>query len=93
VFVPKDFPILGFDDRVLPNPLDHSHASPIYSLPSLTPKYYINVPISTPMICDATMNLGYEDNLFNIFGRSVIIMCPLVTLEAMISPLTLIVYA
>jgi len=29
VFVDEDFPNLGFDDSVLPNTFDHSHASPL----------------------------------------------------------------
>ena len=41
VFVPKDSPNLGFDNNVLPNLLDHAHASPLCSLPSSSAEYYI----------------------------------------------------
>jgi len=29
VFMHEKFPGLGFDDSVIPNPLDHSHISPM----------------------------------------------------------------
>jgi len=54
-----------------PDPLDHSFTSPHYLLPSPSPKYYIDVPIDNPMICSATMDLSYEDNLFDVPRRNV----------------------
>jgi len=37
VFVHKDFPSLDFNNIVLPNPLDHSHVSPVCSQPFISP--------------------------------------------------------
>ena len=71
MFVHDDFPSLGFDDRILPNPLNHLPASPLCSLPSLLPEYNMDVPIDNPMICDATMDLGYGDNIFYMLGGNV----------------------
>ena len=50
VFMHEESPSLGFDDSVIPNPLDHSHVSPMCSLPSSFPEYYINTPIENHMI-------------------------------------------
>jgi len=70
VFMHKDFPSLGCE-IVLPNPLDHSHVSSLCSLPSPAPDCYVDVPIDKLMVFDATMDLGYEDNKFNMLGGSV----------------------
>jgi len=56
VFVHEESPSLGFNDSVLPNPLDHSHASPLCSLSSPSPEHYIDAPVDNIMICDANMN-------------------------------------
>jgi len=45
VFVRKESPSLGFDDCVFPNPLDHSHVSPMYLQPSPFPKYTLLSPL------------------------------------------------
>ena len=45
VFVHEESPSLGFDSSVLPNPLNHSHASPLCSLPSPSAEHYIDMPI------------------------------------------------
>jgi len=71
VFMHKEFPSLGFDDSVVLSLLHHSHVSPMCSLPSPSPEYYIDKPIDNPMICDANVDLGYKDNLFNILGGNV----------------------
>ena len=70
VFMHEESPSLGCNN-VLPNPLDHSHVSPICSLPSPSTKYYIDAPISNPMIFDANVDLGYEDNMFSMLGGNV----------------------
>ena len=44
VFIYEESTSLGCNN-VLPNLLDHSHVSPICSLPSPPPKYYIDTPI------------------------------------------------
>jgi len=71
VYVHKEPPSLDCDN-VLPNPLDHSHVFSLCSptFPSL--EYYFDAPIYNPMICDAIMNLGSEDNMFNALGGNVI---------------------
>jgi len=61
---------LGYNN-VLPNLLDHSHVSPICSLPSPSPEYYMDVPIRNPMICGSNIDLGYEVKMFNMLGGNV----------------------
>jgi len=39
--------------------------------PSLSPEYYINVLIDNPMICDANVDLGYKDCMFNMLDGNV----------------------
>jgi len=45
VLVHEWSPSLGFDSIVLPNSLDHSHVSPVCSLPSFSPEYYLLSPL------------------------------------------------
>jgi len=71
VFMHKESPSLGFDNNVIPNPLDHSHVFPMCSSPSLSPKYYIDVPIDNPKICYCNVDLGYENNVINVLGGNV----------------------
>ena len=68
VFMHVQPPSLGFDNNVLLNSLDHSHASPLCSLPSHSPEYYIDVPIDYPMIFNANNDLGYENNVCDVLG-------------------------
>jgi len=39
--------------------------------PHLPPDYYIDVSIDNHMICDANINLGSVDNMFNMLGGNV----------------------
>jgi len=71
VFVHKDFPGLDFNNIVFPNSIDHSDVSLIYSLPSPSLDFYIDMPIENPMICDANNGLGYENIMFNMLGGNV----------------------
>jgi len=64
VFMHEDSHSLSLDNSVLHNPLHHSHASPLCSLPSHSTKYYTNMPIGNPMIYGANIHFGYEDNTF-----------------------------
>jgi len=93
VFIHEKSHSLGFDHIVLPNPLDHSHVSSMYSLPSPSPEYDIVETIDNSMICDANDDLGYVDNMFSMLGGSLDNYVSLGYLEGMIPPLTLIVYA
>jgi len=61
---------LGYDN-VLPNPLYQSHVSSMCSQPSCFPEYYFNVPIDNFMICDSNVDLGREDNMFDVLGGNV----------------------
>ena len=70
VFLHEAFPSLSCDS-VLPNPLDRSYTSTLCSQHSPISKYYIEAPIDNSMICDATMDLGYENNMFSMLGVSV----------------------
>jgi len=71
VFMNEESPGLDFDNNVLFNLLDHFHVLPIYLQPSPYPEYCIDVPINNHMICDAIVDLGYEDKMFNMFGGNV----------------------
>jgi len=71
VFMHEESSCLGFDNIVLPNSLYQSHVSPVCSLPSLSPEYYIVEPIGNPMIYDTNIDLGCEDNLFSMLGGNV----------------------
>jgi len=70
VFMHEESPSLGCNN-VLPNPLDHSHVSPIGSLPSPSPKCFIETPIENLMIFGANVDLGYEDKIFNVLSENV----------------------
>ena len=84
----KESPSLGFDNNVLTNPFDHSHVLPICSLSSPSPEYYIDVPIDNPMICNGNVDLGYENNMFNILGGNVDNFVSLGYFSGIIPPLT-----
>jgi len=71
VFLHEESPSLGFDDCVFPNPLDHSHVSPMYLQPSPSSEYDIAVPVDNPKICDSNVNLGHEDNELNMLGGNI----------------------
>ena len=51
--------------------LDHFHILPICSLPSPSPKYFIDTPIENPIIFYTHFDLGYEDKMFNVLGGNV----------------------
>jgi len=71
VFMHEESPNLGFDDIILSNRLDHSHASPMCSPPSIFLEYSLDVPIDNSMICDTNDNLGYVDKMFSMLGGNV----------------------
>jgi len=62
VFIYEESPTLSFDDSALPN---------LCSFPSPSPKYHNDVPIDNPIICDANVDLGYEDNMFDVLGGNI----------------------
>ena len=74
VFVHKDFPSLG-SNIVLPNRLDHSHASSPCSLPSQSPEYYLDKPINNFLIYDANINLGMRITCLACLVGMLMIMC------------------
>jgi len=71
VFMYEEFPSLGFDNIILPNPLDHSHISCLYLQPCPSPEHCIDMPINNFLIYDANIDLGYEDNVFDVVGVKV----------------------
>jgi len=58
VFMHEESVGFGFDIIVPPNPLDHSHVSPMGLLPSHFREYYLDTPIDNLMIYDANVDLG-----------------------------------
>jgi len=57
VFVDGGSPNLD-SNYVRPNPLEHSHVSPLYSQPSFSPKLDFDVPIDNFEICDSNVDMG-----------------------------------
>jgi len=43
----------------------------ISSQPSSFPEWYFNVPVDNVMISDFNVDLGYEDNMFDMPGGNV----------------------
>ena len=66
-FQHKEPPSLGCHSDLL-NPVDYSHDSGLCSLPSPSLEHYIDVPIDYPMVFIANVNLGYENNEFDVLG-------------------------
>jgi len=71
VLVHEESPSLGFHDIVLPNPLDHSHVSPTCLQHFISPEYSLDAPIDNHKICDSNVELGHDDNEFNVLGGSI----------------------
>jgi len=71
VFVCEESPSLAFDDSVIPNILEHSYVSPTCSQPSILPDCSLDVLVDNPKVCDSDVNLGHEDNEFNVLGGNV----------------------
>ena len=67
MFMHEESTSLGCNND-LPNPLDHFYISPMCSLPSIFPEYSLDAPVDNPKICDSNVDLGYEDDLFNVLG-------------------------
>ena len=58
VFMHEVSASLGFGNIVLPNPLNHSHVSPICSQPCISLEYSLERPIDNPKICDSNVDLA-----------------------------------
>jgi len=71
VLARKEYPSCGLMVVFLPSPLGHSRASPLYSLLSPYPEYYVVRPVGNPMICDANTDLSYHNNMFSMLGGNV----------------------
>jgi len=91
VFIHEDSPSLGYD-YVIPNPLDHSHVSTTCSQPSSSPEFDLDVPIDSYEICDSNIDLGNEDEMFNMLGGNVANFLSLGYFSGMMPPLTYIAY-
>jgi len=76
VFVRKECPNLSFDDSVIPNLLKHSLVFPICLQPSILPEYSLDTPVDNPKVCDSNVDLGHEDNEFNVLGGMLTIIGP-----------------
>jgi len=59
-------------ENFLPNPLEHAHVS-IVSSPrsSSSPEYAFDVAIDNYEICESNVDVGDEDNMFNMLGGNV----------------------
>ena len=71
----EQFSSLGCDN-VLPKLLDHSYVSTICSQPSSSHEFDFDVLIDNSIICDCNVDLGYEDNVFDMPGEKLPIVSP-----------------
>ena len=62
--------------NVLLNPLYHSHVLPMCSQPSRSPEYYINTPISNPMIFMLMLIWAMSTICLIYLVETLIILCP-----------------
>ena len=67
MFMHNDFPSIGCNNA-LPIPFNHSHVSPKCSQPSISLEYSLDAPIDNPKTCDSTVDLGYENYVFDVLG-------------------------
>jgi len=65
VFVHEETPSLG-SNHVSHNPLEHFHDSLLCSQPFFSPEYYVDVPKDISKLCDFNVDLGCENNMFNM---------------------------
>jgi len=56
----------------IPNPIEHSHVSLMCSQHSSPPKNCFEASNENPMFSDSNVDLGHEENMFNILGGNVI---------------------
>jgi len=68
--VHEEYSCLCFN-YAFPNPLDHTHVSPMFSQPSISPKYSLDASSDDPNICDFNVDLGSVDHMFNMLGGNV----------------------
>jgi len=64
----------------------------ICSQPSSSLEFDLDVPIDNSMICDSNVDLGYEDNVFDMLGGMLLNFFPYITLVGMMSSLIHIPY-
>jgi len=65
----------------------------MYLQPSPSRKYYVDVHTDNTVIFDANVDLGYEDNVFDVLGGSIDDYVSVVCFRGYNPPLTLIAYA
>jgi len=71
VFVHERSPSLAYYN-IIPNSLEHSLVSTLCSPPSLSsPELDLDVPNDISMFCDFNVDMGYENNMFNMLGGNV----------------------
>jgi len=59
-------------ENLLPNSLKHAHISIVSSPPSSSsPELAFEVPIDNFEICESSVDVGNEDNMFNVHGGNV----------------------
>jgi len=70
VFVYEESYSIG-SSYVIPNPIEHSYVSIMRSQPSFPPNYCIDVPNDISRLCGFKVDLGRENNMFNMLGGNV----------------------
>ena len=59
-------------ENVIPSSLEHSHVSTLCSPLSLSsPELYLDVPNDISMICDFNVDMGHDNNIFNMLRGNV----------------------
>jgi len=70
VFVHEGSPSVTYDN-VMPNPLKHSPISIFCLQPSSSPELDLDVPNDISTICDFNVDMGHDNNMFNMLGGNV----------------------
>jgi len=71
VFVHEGSPSLAYEN-IIPGSLEHSHISTFCSQPSLSsPELDLDVPNDISTICDFNVDMGHDNNMFNMLGGNV----------------------
>jgi len=57
-------------DIVIPSSLERSHVSPMLSQPSFSPEHSFDVPNDISKLSYSNIDLGHENNIFNMLEGS-----------------------
>ena len=58
-------------DNILPNYLDPSHVSFMFSQPSFSSEFYFDMPLNNSVICDSNVDLHRTNNMFDMLSGQI----------------------